>query len=96
MLTSTKKKLVLDEKQPWLLIDVMFKGQCTDPVKKSVSDANGKMCSLPNNLTHVFQPLDRSVNKSYKSFLRKETQSWYSMQIEKQLKGAKNNPGDQC
>ena len=47
---------------------------------------NGK---IPNNTTNIFQPLDLSVNKSSKSLLHKEAQSWHSLQIEKQMKEGK-------
>lgn len=83
---KTIKELSLDEDQHWLLIADVFKGQWTDAVMKIVSDSNGEMCAVPNNMTNVFQPLDRSVNRSCKSFLRREAQGWYSKQIEQQVK----------
>ena len=69
----------------------MFRGQLTGAVIKTVSEANGKMCAVPNNMTRVIQPLDRSVNRSCKSFLRREAQGWYTKQIEKQVKEGKQD-----
>lgn len=47
------------------------------------------MCAIPNNMTNFVQPLDLSVNRSFKSYLRHEAQSCYSLEIEKQLKDSK-------
>ena len=48
------------------------------------------MCAIPNNITNnIFQPPDLSVNRSCKSFLRREAQPRYSPQIEKQIKEGK-------
>ena len=71
--------------QPWLLIADVFKGQWTGPVKDLVRQSNGKMSAIPNNWTNYYQPLDLSVNKPCKDFLRNEAQSWYSEQIIKQI-----------
>ena len=49
------------------------------------------MCDVPNNMTHVFQPLDRSVNRSCKSFLRREAYAWCTKQIEKPVKEGKQD-----
>ena len=65
-----KRKELKAPKKPWLLICDVFKGQWTDAVKKAVKASNGKMVSGPNNWTNYFQPLDLSVNKSSKDFLR--------------------------
>ena len=40
-------------------------------------------------MINIFQLLDLSINRSCKSFLRREAQSWYSLQIEKQIKEGK-------
>ena len=49
------------------------------------------MSPIPNNMTNAFQPLDRSPNQSCKFPLRKKAQSWYSSQIEKEVKEGKQN-----
>ena len=77
--------------KPWLLICDVFKGQWTDAVKEVVKASNGKMVAVPNNWTNYFQPLDLTVNKSSKDFLRNEAQSWYSQEIVKQMEAGKRS-----
>ena len=47
------------------------------------------MVSVPNNWTSYFQPLDISVNKPCKDFIRNEAQTWYSAKIVEQLNAGK-------
>ena len=72
---DTKRKEVGVSDEPLLLICDVFKGQWTDAVKDVVKESNGKMVPAPNNWTNYFQPLDLTVNKSSKDFLRQEAQS---------------------
>lgn len=88
---KTREKLSLPNDQPWLLIADVFKGQWTEAVTKGVSESHGKMCAVPSNMTNVYQPLDLSVNRSCKSYLRREAQCWYSKEIEKQVKEGKQS-----
>ena len=74
-----------------MLICDVFKGQWTKAVKNVVKESNGKMFSVPNNWTNYFQPLDLTVNKSSKDFVRKEAQSWYSLEIVKQMEAGKRS-----
>ena len=86
---KTREELGLDKDFPWLLISDVFKGQWTEAVKSIVSQSRGKMVPVPNNWTSYFQPLDISVNKPCKDFLRNEAQTWYSDQIVEQTKAGK-------
>ena len=72
---KTREDLSLPKTQPWLLICDVFKAQWTDAVKQVVRDSTGKMIPVPNNWTSYFQPLDISVNKPCKDFLRNEAQT---------------------
>lgn len=47
----------------WLFVADVFKGHWTDAVK-IISDNNGKMIPVPNNMTSYLQPLDLMVNRS--------------------------------
>ena len=84
-----RSELGLTQDYPWLLICDVFKGQWTDPVKAEVRKSCGKMIPVPNNWTSYFQPLDISVNKPCKDFLRNEAQTWYSNEIVQQIKKGK-------
>ena len=86
----TREKLGVPESQKWLLICDVFKAQWTDPVKDMVRESSGCMVAVPHNWTSYFQPLDISVNKPCKDFLRNEAQTWYSKRIVEQLKTGKS------
>ena len=86
---QTREDLGLQEDFPWLYICDVFKAQWTDAVKAIVAKSSGKMTPVPNNWTPYFQPLDVSVNKPCKDFLRNEAQTWYSEQIIEQTKAGK-------
>ena len=40
---------------------------------------------MPNNVTHLFQPLDLSVNGWAKQWMRKKFADWYAEQIREGL-----------
>ena len=46
---------------------------------------------IPPNCTDRLQPLDLSVNKSAKSFLQNEFQTWYAKQVCSHLQGQSEN-----
>lgn len=45
-------------------------------------------------MTYIFQPLDLTVNRSCKVFLRKIAQDWYSNEIRKEMEQAHDIKGD--
>ena len=55
-----------------------FKGQCTPRI---LASNNIYIAIVPGNCTDRLQPLDVSVNKSVKEYLRGKFQAWYSEQI---------------
>ena len=80
--------LQLRKNQEWLLIITdVFKGQWTDAVKKEL--LNCKMVPVPNNMTHVFQPLDLTVNRSCKAHIRSSTHQWVTNEVQNQLESGK-------
>ena len=44
------------------------------------------MFPVPSNMTNEFQPLDLTVNRSCKAYLRKQTNTWFSDQVQSQIK----------
>ena len=83
---QTREKLGFRITKEWVLVADVFKAHWTDAVKKLISENNnGKMVTVPNNMTSYLQPLDLTVNRSYKAFLRNRAQTWYSQQVQSQI-----------
>ena len=62
-----------------------FRGQYTDQFL-SLLKANGiHILIVPANCTDRLQPLDVSINKMAKEFLRRQFQDWYAAKISDQL-----------
>ena len=87
---NSQRKILQNPKKEALLIMDVFRGQVTDDVTKRLKDNNIYVVLVPNNMTHIFQPLDLTVNKHCKSFLKNRFSEWYSQQIENQLAAGKN------
>ena len=66
-----------------------FKGQLTEKVLQELEDNNIQSVLVPANCTDRFQPMDLSVNKSIKSFLRSQFSTWYSQEVFKQMEAHK-------
>ena len=79
------EQLSLDDDHPELDIFDVFKGQCTDEVLKILKDNYIEHVLVPANCTDRLQPLDISVNKPAKEFLRGKFQEWYASQIADQI-----------
>ena len=70
-----------------------FKGQGNDEVAKLCHKNNYAFIIVPHNLTIEFQPLDITVNKPVKSFIKDKYNMWYTEQVAKQLNEGKT-PAD--
>ena len=70
----SEEKTLCSSKE-WLLVADVFNAQWTDDVKQMITENHGKM--VPNNMMSYFQPLDLTVNRSCKAFLRNLAQEWY-------------------
>ena len=76
-----RKELGLDKTHPALAIFDEFKGQTTDAIFNLLTTNNVYYVIVPPNCTDKLQPLDVSVNKPAKDFLRHLFQMWYAEQI---------------
>ena len=56
---------------------------------KLLDSNNIDIVMIPPNCTDRLQPLDVSVNKSVKEFLRQKFHSWYAESVSTQLNGTK-------
>ena len=82
-----RRKLKVAEDYPALVLFDNFKAQCTPEILKILDDDNINVLLIPSNCTDRLQPLDLTVNKSAKDFLRSKFQSWYAKKICSQFKG---------
>ena len=72
-----------------LIIMDIFKGQHNDEVAKLCRINNCALIIVPHNVTNKFQPLDITVNKPAKSFIKDKYNMWYTEQVAKQLNEGK-------
>jgi len=82
---SERERHKLDRNHHALLLLDVFRGQMTEPVLQKLKENNILMIRVPENMTHLFQPLDLTVNGAAKSFLKKKYTEWYSTEIFKSL-----------
>jgi hypothetical protein len=80
------REYVGEDKTALVIID-NFKGQVTESVIQLLDDHNVHVCTLPPNTTDLLQPMDISVNKPAKDYLRAHFDEWYSQEVMKQLDG---------
>ena len=89
-IVNMKAKNQPDVTQPSLVIYDTFQGQCTKTILTMLKENNVHIIIVLANCTDRLQPLDLSVNKAAKEFLRKQFTEQYSDQICQQLcKGIK-------
>ena len=94
---ATRKKLGLPDNQKALLVWDVFKAQTTDKVTSELKRLNLEYTSVPANMTHFFQPLDLTSNRSAKEFMKKSLSlgmpvklrsSWMMVNPSRRLKSA--------
>ena len=76
-----RKELKLSSNFPALLVMDVFRGQMTKAVNNLLKDHNIFISFLPNNMTHIFQPLDLTVNSWAKKFMKEKYAIWYASHI---------------
>ena len=58
-----------------------FKAQRTDGILQLLEDNNIDSMFVPANYTGELQPIDLSVDKSVKDFMRAQFQDWYAAEV---------------
>lgn len=76
-----RKQLRLADSQSALVILDEFKGQTTDAVLNLLRQNDIEYVLVPPNCTDRLQPLDVSINKPVKDFLRRKFTDWYAEKI---------------
>lgn len=80
-----RRQLHLENDHPALVIFDVFKGQCAEDGLKMLEDNHIERVVVPANCTDRLQPLDLSINKPAKEFLRRKFREWFADQIAARL-----------
>ena len=75
--------------QASILIMDVFRGQMTEEVVSMLRTNNIWLVKVPNNMTHLLQSLDLTVNGHCKSFMKGMFAEWYRKQVEEALSHGK-------
>ena len=89
-----RQDMQLDDDHPALAVFDHFKDQMTDRVTKELEENNIHSVLIPANCTGYLQPMDISVNKVVKSFLRAEFSEWYSDELSEKFMNGDDDPVD--
>ena len=84
-------KLNLSDDHPALEIFDVFKGQQTADIATILEENNIHVVDVPPNCTDRLQPMDLSINKAAKEFIRKQFSDWYATEVNKQLEEGKQD-----
>ena len=76
-----KIRYLFDEDKPAVVIMDNFKEQITEAMTESLERHRIYTCLIPAHATDCLQPMDISVNKPVKSFLKKQFEMWYLDQV---------------
>ena len=68
--------------QAALLILDVFRGKMTQEVTNLLRENNIYFVTVPNNMTHLFQPLDLTVNGFCKSSMKIKFAEWFAQQFD--------------
>ena len=87
---AKRAELHLDTNYPCLVIFDRFRGQCTSRITSMLKKRHIHIAVVPANCTDRLQPLDVSVNKAVKVFLRNQFQDWYAERMCQQIRQRSN------
>ena len=71
-----RKDLKLQDDHPALVIFDVFKGQTTDAIYEMLEENHIFVVKVPPNCTDRLQPMDLSISKAVKDFLRQKFMEW--------------------
>ena len=77
--------LELPSEQAALAMFDIFKCQRTEEVAALLEENNIIVVPIPANCTDRLQPMDLSINKAAKEFMRSRFREWYATEVQKQL-----------
>ena len=88
-MNQKRKDLSLTTNHSCLVIFDKFKAQCTPTVLEVLDDNNILTVLVPANCIDRLQPLDVSVNRPVKEFLRSQFYECYANQVTSQIQQGK-------
>ena len=91
---NKRKELGLHDNFPAMVLFDAFKGQTTDSTYQLLEQNNISVVNIPANCTSKLQPMDLSVNKSLKEFLKNQFGDWYSKVVFRELDESRRVPVD--
>ena len=78
----TAKRAQLNQSTtPALLIYDAFRAHTTDGIQQRLEELNVRLVMVPKNMTDHLQPLDISVNKPAKNYMKRRYAEWYTEQV---------------
>jgi hypothetical protein len=80
-----KEELDLPLGQKTLVIFDVFRAQITEEFRNKLTSKHFVYATIPPCCTDKLQPMDLSVNKLVKDFMKNKFQIWYSEQVSRQL-----------
>ena len=79
---NVQREILRNRNQAALFIFDMFRGQITDEVTSHLLQNNIYFVTVPDNMIHLFQLLDLTVNGHCRKFMKNEFAKWYMQQVE--------------
>ena len=88
---SVRANIGMEENYPALAIFDNSKGQVTNEIMELLRQHGVYVVKIPANCTGRLQPMDISMNKAAKDFLRQQFNEWYAEQVARQLGESHSN-----
>ena len=82
---NAQHEILSNPNQAALIIFDVFRNQITGEFTSHLLQNNIYFVKVPNNTTHLFQPLDLTVNGHNKKFIKNKFAKWYMQQVDNTL-----------